>query len=310
MRPDGCPSDGSALKAASASVLGGIFFVVLACACFTVLDTTAKYVALSVPILMAVWVRYLMQALLSSVVLLPLHGRQVVRTAKLRLQLLRGVFLVGSSLLAVYSLTFMPLAEFTAIVMTTPLVVTVMAVAFLKERISTLHWVCVLGGFAGVLMIVRPGQHALGWLVVLPLGCTLANSCYQLLSSHLGKTERAATTHLYTSWVGTLVASLLLPLAWTAVNSVWLWTLMLLTGVMGAAGHFLLTLAYSRARAVTLVPYLYVHIGFSVIGGWLVFSQFPDAWSWAGITLIAITGIWGAWLSAREKTAIAQLPET
>lgn len=293
-----------------ASVLGGIVFVVLACACFAVLDTTAKYVALSVPVLMAIWVRYLMQAMLSSAVLLPLHGWRVVRTSRLRLQLLRGLLLIGSSIMAFYSLTYMPLGEFTAIVMTTPLVVTVLAVTFLKERIGLLHWCCVLGGFAGVLMIVRPGQHVLGLAAALPLGCTVTNSCYQLLSSHLGRTERAATTHLYTSWVGTLIASLLLPLAWQTVNSAWLWALMLLTGIMGAAGHFLLIQAYSRARAVTLVPYLYFHIGFAVIGGWLVFAQLPDGWSWAGIGLIAVTGTWGAWLSAREKTAIAQLPET
>lgn len=290
--------------------MAGIVLVVLACACFAVLDTTAKYVALSVPVLMAVWVRYLMQALLSSVVLLPLHGWRVWRTSQLRLQLLRGLLLIGSSIMAFFSLTMMPLGEFTAIVMTTPLVVTVLAVTLLKERIGAFHWCCVVGGFAGVLMIVRPGGHALGWAAGLPLACTVANSCYQLLSSHLGKTEQAATTHLYTSWVGTLVASLLLPLSWRAVDSVGLWTLMLLTGVMGAAGHFLLILAYSRARAVILVPYLYFHIGFAVVGGWLVFSQLPDAWSWAGIGLIAVAGTWGAWLSAREKTAIAQLPET
>ena len=298
------------MKAEPAGVVLGIVFVVLACACFAILDTTAKFVALTVPVLVAVWVRYVVQATLSSMVLLPMHGWQVMRTSRLRLQLLRGLLLVTSSTVAVYSLTYMPLGEFTAIVMTTPLLVTVLAVVFLKERITVLHWFCVLGGFAGVLMIVRPGGHALGWAAALPLGCTVANSIYQLLSGYLGRTEKVATTHMYTSWVGTLVASLLLPLAWQAVDSMWLWALMVLTGVMGAVGHFLLILAYSRARAVTLVPYLYFHIGFAVVGGWLVFGQLPDGWSWAGIGLIALTGTWGAWLSVREKTAIATLLET
>jgi hypothetical protein len=199
------------LKQDQARVLGGIGFVVLACACFAVLDTTAKYVVLTVPILMAAWVRYFLQALVSSLVLLPLHGAQVLRTAKPGLQLVRGLLLMSSSLLAFVSLRFMPVGEFTAIVMVTPLGVTLLAVTLLKERIAPLHWVFVVGGFVGVLAIARPGSHDLGWAALLPVGCMVINSVFQLLSSHLGKTEKAATTHLYTSWIGTLALSLLLP---------------------------------------------------------------------------------------------------
>lgn len=291
-------------------MLAGIFFIVLATACFAVLDTTAKYVVLTVPVLMAAWVRYILQAVLSSLVLLPAHGLRILRTRQPRLQLVRGLLLTTSSLLAFVSLRFMPVAEFTAIVMVTPLVVTLLAVTVLKERVAPLHWVFVAGGFLGVLAIVRPGGHALGWAALLPVGCTVVNSVFQLLSSHLGKTEPAATTHLYTSWVGTIVLTAALPVAWASVDATGTWLLMLLMGAMGAVGHFLLSLAYSRARAVTLVPYLYIHIGFAVIGGWLVFDQLPDAWSWTGMALIAVSGICGAWLTARENSTAATLPET
>ena len=293
-----------------ARVLGGIGFVVLACACFAVLDTTAKYVVLTVPILMAAWVRYVLQSIVSTLVLLPAHGAHVLRTGKPWLQLLRGALLMTSSLIAFASLRFMPVGEFTAIVMVTPLGVTLLAVAVLKERIAPLHWLFVVGGFAGVLAIVRPGNHDLGLAALLPVGCMVSNSIFQLLTSHLAKTEHAATTHLYTSWTGTLLLTLLLPVAWAPVESLLSWALMLLMGVMGALGHFVLSLAYARARAVTLVPYLYVHIGFAVIAGWLVFGQLPDAWSWFGIGLIAVCGIAGAWWTARENSIAARLPET
>jgi len=224
-------------------VLGGIFFIVLATACFAVLDTTAKFVILTVPVLMAAWVRYFLQAILSSMVLLPAHGVRILRTRQPRLQVVRGLLLTSSSLLAFVSLRSMPVAEFTAIVMVTPLMVTLMAVTVLKERVAPLHWVFVAGGFLGVLAIVRPGGHVLGWAALLPVGCTIVNSVFQLLSSHLGKTEPAATTHLYTSWVGTIVLTAALPIAWAAVDSATTWALMLLMGVMGAVGHFLLSLA-------------------------------------------------------------------
>ena len=293
-----------------ASVLGGIGFVVLATACFAMLDTTAKYVSLSVPILMAIWVRYLVQAILSTAVLLPVHGRALFHTAQPRLQLVRGLLLLASTVVAFYSLALVPVAEFTAILMVTPLAVTVLAVTVLKDKVGSLHWLFVATGFAGTLIIVRPGQSELGWAGLLPLGCVVTNSAFQLLTSHLGKTEKAATTHFFSTWVGALLSSLALPFIWSAVDSPRLWALMLLMGAVGAAGHFALTLAYERARAVTLVPYLYSSIAFSVFGGWLVFAQLPDAWAWVGIGLITVSGICGAWLSAREHSVIAQLPES
>ena len=301
---------GCRLSAQRGSVLVGIGFVVLACACFAVLDTTAKYLTAGVPILLAVWARYLFQAVVSAAVLLPMHGLSVLRIRHPLLQTLRGLMLVGSTTIAFLSLAVMPLAEFTAILMVTPLVVTVIAVAVLGERISAMHWLCVVGGFVGVLVILRPGYHDLGWATLLPLGCVATNSVFQLLSGHLGKLEKAATTHLFSTWVGATLSTLVLPFVWVRVDSLWLWGLMFLCGAMGAVGHFLLTLAYERAGAVTLVPYLYFHISFAVIGGWLVFSQLPDHWAWAGIALIALSGIVGAWLSARENTVVAKLPET
>ena len=303
-------SGGRRLNSKRASVLIGIGFVVLACACFAVLDTTAKYLTASVPILLAVWARYLFQAIVSAAVLVPTHGLAILRIRHPLLQTLRGLMLVSSTTIAFLSLAVMPLAEFTAILMVTPLVVTVIAVLVLKERISAMHWLCVGGGFIGVLVILRPGYHDFGWASLLPLGCVATNSLFQLLSSHLGKLEKPATTHLFSTWVGAGMSTLVLPFVWTRVDSLWLWALMFLCGAMGAIGHFVLTLAYERAGAVTLVPFLYFHIGFAVIGGWLVFSQLPDSWTWAGIALIAVSGIVGAWLSARENSVVAKLPET
>ena len=85
---------------------------------------------------------------------------------------------------------------------------------------------------------------------------------------------------------------------------------MLLMGLMGAVGHFVLVLAYQRAPAVTLMPYLYCHIGFAVLAGWLVFDHVPDRWAWFGILLIAACGVCGAWLTLRGNRLPPQLPET
>jgi len=107
--------------------------------------------------------------------------------------------------------------------------------------------------------------------------------------------------HFYTGWVGTLIATLPLPFVWATLPGWHEWALLCLMGLMGTVGHFLLILAYQRAPASTLTPYLYAQIAFAMLGGWLVFAQVPDATSLVGMAFIAACGAAGAWLTVRER---------
>ena len=269
-------------------------------ACFATLDTSTKLSTAGVPILMGVWFRYAFQAAATTLVLLPAYGSAVLRTEHPRYQLLRGSLLLASSTLAFFSLRYMPLAEFTSIVLIAPLVVTLLAATTLKEEVSPLRWGLVGGGFAGTLVILRPGGTVLSWAILLPLGLVLTNAWFQVLTSRLARTERPLTMHFYTGWVGTLIATVPLPFVWTSLPSS-SWALLCLMGSMGTVGHFLLILAYQRAPASTLTPYLYAQIAFAMLGGWLVFAQVPDATSLVGMALIAVCGAAGAWLTVRER---------
>ena len=281
--------------------LAAIALVVASCACFSVLDTTAKYVTTWVPLLMALWFRYAFQAVATTLVMLPLRGTGLLRTRHLPFQCLRGVLLLASSLLAFASLKHMPVGEFTAIVMISPLVITVLAATVLKEQVSALRWLLVAGGFAGTLVIIRPGGETFSWTSLLPLGLVATGAWFQVLTSRLARTEDPVTMHLYTGWVGTLLASLALPFVWTQLGASWLWLALGLMGAMGTIGHFLLILAYQRAPASTLTPYLYTQIAFAMLGGWLVFKHVPDRWSMTGMAIIAACGAAGAWLTVRQR---------
>ena len=280
--------------------LAGVALAVGAVACFGALDTTTKFVSASVPLLMALWCRYAFQAFLTTVTVLPRRGMSVLRTRNPRFQWLRGALLLTSSLLAFASLKYMPVGEFTAIMMIAPLAITVLAATLLKEHVSPLRWIFVIGGFAGTLVIIRPGGDAFQWASLLPLGVVVSNAWFQVLTSKMARTEDPVTMHLYTGWVGTLLATLGLPFVWTTLPHWWLWLALCFMGLMGAIGHFFLILAYQRAPAATLTPYLYAQIAFAMLGGWLVFSHVPDAWSMIGIVTIAICGAGGAWLTLRE----------
>jgi drug/metabolite transporter (DMT)-like permease len=286
--------------------VAGIALAVTACACFSALDTTTKYVSAVAPLLMALWFRYAFQAIATTAVVLPLRGPAVLRTRHPRFQLLRGLLLLTSSLLAFASLRSMPVGEFTAIVMMAPLAITLLAATVLKEYVSPLRWVLVAGGFAGTLVIIRPGGETFQWASLLPVGLVVSNAWFQVLTSKMARTEDPMTMHLYTGWVGTLVATAALPFVWTSALPWWAWTGMCFMGAMGAIGHFLLILAYQRAAAATLTPFLYSQIAFSMLAGWVVFSHVPDGLSLLGIVAIAVCGAGGAWLAVRESRIVLE----
>lgn len=281
--------------------LAGIALVIAAVACFAVLDTTTKSISLSVPLLMALWFRYMFQAVATTLAVLPVRGLAVLKTEHPKYQCLRGVLLLSSSLFAFFSLRYMPVGEFTAIVMISPLVITLMAATALKERVSILRWSLVAGGFIGTMVIIRPGADDFDWTMLLPLGLVTCNAWFQTLTSRLARTEDPVTMHFYTGWVGALIASLALPFVWVSLESWTLWAALLLMGVMATVGHFMLILAYQRAPAATLTPYLYAQIAFAMLGGWVVFSHVPDGLSLIGIVMIAVCGAAGAWLTVRES---------
>jgi len=300
----------SGLVGAPPRLLAGIGLLVAAVACFAVLDTTTKLVTLGVPLLMALWFRYAFQAIATTLAVLPRKGWTLPPTAHPKFQCLRGVLLLTSSTLAFFSLKFMPVGEFTAIVMITPLLMTLLASMTLGERVSVLRWALVLGGFVGTLIIIRPGGDGFSWATLLPLGLVVSNAWFQILTSRLARTEDPVAMHFYTGWVGMLLASLALPFVWTSLGSWALWAGLALMGLMATVGHFMMILAYARTPVSTLTPFLYAQIGFAMLGGWLAFSHVPDDLSLLGMALIAVCGATGAWLAVREGRAIVQAPET
>ena len=292
------------------SSLGGIAFLVAAVACFAVLDTTTKIISLGVPLLMALWARYAFQAIATTLAVLPKRGWALPPTAHPKFQCLRGVLLLTSSALAFFSLRYMPVGEFTAIVMITPLFMTLLASVTLGERVSVLRWALVTGGFVGTLIIIRPGGEGFSWAMLLPLCLVASNSWFQILTSRMARTEDPITMHFYTGWIGTLLASLALPFVWTTLGSWTLWAGLALMGLMGTVGHFMMILAYARTPVSTLTPFLYAQIAFAMLGGWLAFSHVPDDLSLMGMLMIAVCGAGGAWLAVREGRVAVQALES
>jgi drug/metabolite transporter (DMT)-like permease len=167
------------------------------------------------------------------------------------------------------------------------------------ERVSPLRWACLVAGFVGVLMVVRPTDELFHAAMLLPLLLVAGNTGYQLLTSALTRVDAPGTIHFYSGLAGWLLTTLALPWAWQSQPPA-MWAAMAGMGVLGAAGHFLLILAYTRTPVTVLTPYLYLQIFFGALGGWLVFDHVPDGLALAGIAVIFAGGVLGTWATGRE----------
>ncbi len=283
-----------------ASAWGGLLLLLAAMACFVVLDSTTKRVTEQVPPLMALWLLFAIQFLLTGSYVLARRGLASLRSAQLGLHLTRGTLILGVQTLAFFSLKYLPVGEFTALAMTTPLVVTLLASRVLGEHVSLTRLLLVGGGLLGTLVIVRPGGNALGWALLLPLGLVAVNAVFQLLTSKMARSEDAITTLFYTCLTALVLSSVPLPWVWQVVPEPALWWGLLLMGLTATCGNLLFILAFERAPAATLMPYMYLQIGLAIVAGWLVFDHVPDFWAAVGMGLVAACGVAGALLTIHE----------
>lgn len=293
----------------------GIALVLAMTVCFATLDSTVKYLGAVLPLLLVLWARYAFQAVVMAVWLgvTRRRGGAGFASAHPRFQFTRGVLLLTTSALSFWGVQALPVAEFTALVLLTPLLVTALSGLVLGERVSVLRWAVVAGGFGGALLVVRPGAGVFGWEAALPLGAALSYAVFQVLTSKLSTLESPYTTHFYTGAVG---AALLLPViaAVAAAGGIDLGAvaraatpgvvaLVLLAGLCGTVGHLCLILALGLAPASTLMPFMYVQIGVAAVIGWAWFGHVPDAVGLAGMAVVAACGAAGAWLNLRRAPA-------
>jgi drug/metabolite transporter (DMT)-like permease len=271
----------------------GIVLAITATLCFALLDAVSQFVGGVVSVLMAIWLRFLVQTGMTLALLWPSQGKALLRTQAPGWQLLRGSLMVTSGTLAYLSLRFVPVADFTAILMLVPLAITVLAAPLLRERVSPLTWALVLGGFAGALIVIRPKGSDFQGAMLLPLALVLINALYQIVTSKMVKTEDPGTTHFYTGLTGLALGTLALPWSWAPMASWQLWGLVSLMGVFGSLGHYLMIQAYHRAPASRITPYMYAQIGFATLAGWIAFGYTPDVWTVVGVALIALCGALG-----------------
>lgn len=278
--------------------LTGIGLISLTYLCFALLDGSAKWLVQSVPVLVVVWLRFLTHTLLASALLLPLRGAALVRTRHLRWHLLRGLMFCVMTGINFWALQYLLLTVTASIFFLVPILIALMSAPLLGERIDARRWAAILVGFAGVLIVVRPGSAAFHPAMLLSLANAVIYAAFNLMTRKLAAYDSPETIQYLPALVASIVLAPFALATWESPHGALEWTVLCLMGVFGGVGHYLLAMAHRYAPASTLAPFLYQQILYMAAFGYLVFGSVPDGAVWLGAAVVIASGLY---LFSRER---------
>ena len=279
-----------------------IAMMLLAFLCFTALDTSAKLLVTDgLPPPMAVFARYLVHLLIVSALIFPSQGSHALDTNSPRLEIVRGICLVTSTLLNFIAVLYLPLTLTATIFFMIPIFICALSVPLLGEHVGARRWSAIAVGFCGILIVTRPWTGEFHWAMLLGLGAAFFGAFYTVLTRRLAGVDSTNTQQLYSGMIAVLI---LLPLAyiyWQLPEKDWHWLLFATMGCMGWLGHQMLTAAHRYAPAAVLAPFIYVQLVYMTASSWLVFDQPPSIWIAIGAPIVVASGIYIWWRERHLK---------
>jgi len=272
-------------------VLRGVLIMAASVSIFPVTDAIAKHLSSDYHVIEIAVVR---SGLLMLAVLLELWRRnalRLVRTRRPGLQALRGLWSVLSVLTFLTAISFVPLLDSIAISFASPLFMVALSVPLLGERVGAHRWGAVVVGFAGVLLMLRPGLGVVHWAASLALASALASALYQITTRALARHDQTLTSLFYFGLTGTLFLCLAAPFVWRPLTlEAFGW--MALMGLLGAIGHFGVIRALEHAPVAVVAPLVYAQILCAAMLGYFAFGDVPDAWTIAGLMVVILSGLY------------------
>lgn len=276
-----------------AAPASAILLVTGACFLFSFLDASAKYLVLQgMEAPFVTWVRFAVHLVLVLVLFRVWSSRMMFRTANLPAQVLRGVLMFGSTIFNFMALQTLQLAETISMAFFSPMVVVALAGPLLGEWAGWRRWLAVVVGFIGVLVVTRPGFGGFGVGYLFSLGFVACHSLYIVMTRKMAATESAESLILYSALTPALFLLPTVPLYGSMPQGALQWGLLVVTGLCGGLGHWLLIKAYKQATTAALAPYPYTQIVWMVALGWLVFNDLPDMWTLVGASIIVASGLY------------------
>lgn len=278
--------------------LWGIVLMISAMLVFPFLDVVAKFLGNDgVPVVEIVWARLTIGMLIIAPLLYSREGLQSFVPRDPKLNILRAIFIVLSTMCFFGALRFQGVAETLAIYFVQPLLITMLAPFMLGEKVGLRRWIAVLVGFIGVVIIIRPGFQSLNWGVGLSLLAGLGSAISLLLTRKLAGGSSAMANTFYTSLFGAIFASICVIFVWHTPTPHQMQMFVLLAAI-GTLGNYLTIKAMEHAEASLLAPLGYTEMINAVLAGWYFFGNFPDGWTFVGVAILITCAIY---ISYRER---------
>jgi drug/metabolite transporter (DMT)-like permease len=292
----------SPVAARVARPLVGVFYMCIACALFPIMNGFAKVLAATYDPTQVVWFRIVVHLGLVALVFTPRMGLDLFRTRRIGLQFLSSVMMSLSTLFFFSAVKYVGVAEAISISFVAPLLVVFLAWPLLGERITWLRVAAVFVGFAGVLVVIRPGSAVFQWASILIVGSATCYAMYQIIIRRLASTDHPATSIFYSVLLGAILLSVAVPFVWSTPATPGDWALLLSLGVLGGFGHYCVAKALTYASANLIAPFNYTQMIGSVIVGYLLFAEVPDRYTWLGTVLIVGAGLLVTLQAARPRS--------
>jgi drug/metabolite transporter (DMT)-like permease len=260
---------------------------------FSFLDTCAKaLVVAGMPPLFVAWTRFAVHVALVLLLFRAWSNRKMFRSRNPVAQIVRGVFLFGSTFFNFLGLQTLQLAESMSIFFFGPMLITALAGPFLQEWAGWRRWLAVIFGFVGVLVITRPGVAAFELGHAYALAGTTSYAIFVIMTRRMAASETPESLIFYSALTPVVLLLPALPSNIVLPQQPLHWLLLFLLGFFGGFGHWLLIRAYRIASTTALAPYPYLQMVWMIALGYLVFDQFPDRWTLSGAGIIVASGLY------------------
>jgi drug/metabolite transporter (DMT)-like permease len=309
--PEDNPDKAKPAKAAPARAdrpLRGIALLLLSSIFLGTSDATSKYLSATLPSIEIAWIRFLVFLLIMSPAMVPASPLFALQTKRPVLQITRGMALLGSSLLFISGLRFLPIAEASATSFVSPLFVTALSIFFLGEKVGLRRWLATAVGLMGVLVVLRPGTSAFHPAAFFPVVSAFAWACCLILTRKMSGQERTMVTMAYASIAGFAILCMLVPFVWVVPT----WHDILfgtIIGLTSTAGQWIVVLAFRYADASVLAPFSYIQLLWVTLLGFLIFGEVPDVWTVFGAGIIVASGLYTAHRERVRHSKLVALAE-
>ena len=275
-----------------------ITFNLLAWVMLPIMDGFAKYLSSDLPVLQITWARYFFTVAFTFPIMFFFYRNQLKWSDKPKLQFIRGLILLIANICFFYSISVISLAKALTLAFVAPLIVTAFSPMFLGEKVGFRRWSAVVIGFVGSLVVIRPGFVEINLASLAALGTGVMYGFYLIITRKLSTSDNPLLTLLLTGIVGAVIITCVMPFVWVT-PSLNQWSMMAAIGVFACIGHLFLILSLKYADASKLAPFSYFEIITNIIIGYYFFSDFPDNWTFLGLFIIVLSGIY---ISRRENT--------